>query len=110
MYNYDYFIRDFARATMRNALTRSFPLYLSTENTILKAYDGRFKDLFHEMFEAEFKAEYDPAAQLTDEHRPAYRRHGRPGDQGTTASSGRARITTVMSNPTSSPRDSARSA
>ncbi|HXP21226.1 MAG TPA: NADP-dependent isocitrate dehydrogenase [Streptosporangiaceae bacterium] len=68
MYNYDDSIRDFARATMRYALDRGFPLYLSTKNTILKAYDGRFKDIFAEVFEAEFKAEYD-AAQLTYEHR-----------------------------------------
>src|ERR1700730_260287 len=58
MFNYDDSIRDFARATMRYALDRRFPLYLSTKNTILKAYDGRFKDLFQEIFEAEFKAEF----------------------------------------------------
>jgi isocitrate dehydrogenase len=68
MYNFDDSIRDFARATMRYALDRGFPLYLSTKNTILKAYDGRFKDIFAEVFEAEFKAEYD-AAGLTYEHR-----------------------------------------
>ncbi len=50
MYNYDDSIRDFARATMRYALARRYPLYLSTKNTILKAYDGRFKDLFAEVF------------------------------------------------------------
>src|SRR5580692_97200 len=59
MYNYDDSIRDFARATMRYALTRSYPLYLSTKNTILKAYDGRFKDLFAEVYESEFKAEFE---------------------------------------------------
>ncbi|GAA2718286.1 NADP-dependent isocitrate dehydrogenase [Actinocorallia aurantiaca] len=68
MYNYDDSIRDFARATMRYALDRKFPLYMSTKNTILKAYDGRFKDLFQEIFEAEFKAEFD-AAGITYEHR-----------------------------------------
>ncbi len=68
MYNYDESIRDFARATMRYALDRKFPLYLSTKNTILKAYDGRFKDLFAEVFEAEFKAEFE-AADITYEHR-----------------------------------------
>jgi isocitrate dehydrogenase len=68
MYNFDDSIRDFARATMRYALDREFSLYLSTKNTILKAYDGRFKDIFAEIFESEFKAEYD-AAGLTYEHR-----------------------------------------
>jgi isocitrate dehydrogenase len=68
MYNYDDSIRDFARATMRYALDRRYPLYLSTKNTILKAYDGRFKDLFAEIFEAEFKAEFE-AAGITYEHR-----------------------------------------
>jgi len=68
MYNFDDSIRDFARATMRYALARRYPLYLSTKNTILKAYDGRFKDLFAEIFEAEFKAEFE-AAGITYEHR-----------------------------------------
>jgi isocitrate dehydrogenase len=68
MYNYDASIRDFARATMRYALDRGFPLYLSTKNTILKAYDGRFKDLFAEVFEAEFKSEFESAG-ITYEHR-----------------------------------------
>jgi len=56
MYNFDDSIRDFARATMRYALDHKLPLYLSTKNTILKAYDGRFKDIFAEIFESEFKA------------------------------------------------------
>jgi isocitrate dehydrogenase len=68
MYNYDASIRDFARATMRYALNRELPLYLSTKNTILKAYDGRFKDIFAEIFESEFKAEFE-AAGITYEHR-----------------------------------------
>ncbi|HVF20435.1 MAG TPA: NADP-dependent isocitrate dehydrogenase, partial [Mycobacteriales bacterium] len=68
MYNLDDSIRDFARASMRYGLDRSMPVYLSTKNTILKAYDGRFKDLFAEVFESEFKAEFD-AAGLTYEHR-----------------------------------------
>jgi isocitrate dehydrogenase len=68
MYNFDDSIRDFARATMRYALDRGYPLFLSTKNTILKAYDGRFKDIFAEVFDAEFRAEFD-AAGLTYEHR-----------------------------------------
>ena len=68
MYNFDDSIRDFARATMRYALDRGFPLYLSTKNTILKAYDGRFKDIFAEVFDAEFKAEFETAG-MTYEHR-----------------------------------------
>ncbi len=68
MYNFDDSIRDFARASMRYALDRGLPLYLSTKNTILKAYDGRFKDIFAEIFEAEFKAEFE-AAGITYEHR-----------------------------------------
>ena len=68
MYNFDDSIRDFARATMRYALNRRYPLYLSTKNTILKAYDGRFKDLFAEIFESEFKADFE-ATGITYEHR-----------------------------------------
>ncbi|HWG02738.1 MAG TPA: NADP-dependent isocitrate dehydrogenase [Trebonia sp.] len=68
MYNFDDSIRDFARASMRYAIDRKFPLYLSTKNTILKAYDGRFKDIFAEVFESEFKAEFE-AAGITYEHR-----------------------------------------
>jgi isocitrate dehydrogenase len=68
MYNFDDSIRDFARASFRYGLQRGYPVYLSTKNTILKAYDGRFKDLFAEIFESEFKAEFE-AAGLTYEHR-----------------------------------------
>jgi isocitrate dehydrogenase len=68
MYNFDDSIRDFARASMRYALDRGFPLYLSTKNKILKAYDGRFKDLFQEVYEGEFKADFE-AAKLWYEHR-----------------------------------------
>jgi isocitrate dehydrogenase len=68
MYNFDDSIRDFARASLRYGLDRGYPVYLSTKNTILKAYDGRFKDLFAEVFEAEF-AEAFKAAGLTYEHR-----------------------------------------
>jgi isocitrate dehydrogenase len=68
MYNYRKSIEDFARASMRYALDRGFPLYMSTKNTILKAYDGMFKDVFQEIFEAEFKADFDKAG-ITYEHR-----------------------------------------
>jgi len=68
MYNLDASIRDFARASLRYGLDRGFPVYMSTKNTILKTYDGRFKDLFQEVFDDEFKAEFD-AAGLTYEHR-----------------------------------------
>ncbi|HLZ78744.1 MAG TPA: NADP-dependent isocitrate dehydrogenase [Sphingomonas sp.] len=68
MYNLDDSIRDFARASMNYALDRKWPLYLSTKNTILKAYDGRFKDLFAEVFEAEF-ADRFKAAGIIYEHR-----------------------------------------
>ena len=68
MYNFDDSIRDFARASLNYGLKRNYPVYLSTKNTILKAYDGRFKDLFQEIFDAEFKADFD-AAGLTYEHR-----------------------------------------
>ena len=68
MYNLDDSIRDFARASFRYGLSRNFPVYMSTKNTILKAYDGRFKDLFAEVFEAEFADDF-AAAGLTYEHR-----------------------------------------
>ena len=68
MYNLDDSIRDFARASMNFALQRRYPLYLSTKNTILKAYDGRFKDLFAEVFAAEFEARFKEH-KLTYEHR-----------------------------------------
>ena len=68
MYNFNESIRDFARASMRYGLSRNYPVYLSTKNTILKAYDGQFKDIFQDVFEAEFKAEFD-AAGITYEHR-----------------------------------------
>ena len=68
MYNLDDSIRDFARASLNYGLARKFPVYLSTKNTILKAYDGRFKDIFQEIYEAEFKAAFD-AAGIWYEHR-----------------------------------------
>ena len=68
MYNYDDSIRDFARASLRYGLDRNYPVYMSTKNTILKAYDGRFKDIFQEVFDSEFKADFD-AKGLTYEHR-----------------------------------------
>ncbi len=68
MYNLDDSIRDFARASFRYGLARNYPVYLSTKNTILKAYDGRFKDIFQEIFDAEFKREF-AAKGITYEHR-----------------------------------------
>ena len=59
MYNLDDSIRDFARASLNYGIKRKYPVYLSTKNTILKAYDGRFKDIFQEIYEAEFKAEFE---------------------------------------------------
>ncbi len=68
MYNLDDSIRDFARASFQYGLTLNYPVYLSTKNTILKAYDGRFKDLFEEIFVSEYKAAFEKAG-LTYEHR-----------------------------------------
>ncbi len=68
MYNLDDSIRDFARASMNYGLNRGYPVYLSTKNTILKGYDGRFKDLFAEVYENEFKADFE-AAGISYEHR-----------------------------------------
>jgi len=68
MYNLDESIRDFARASLNYGLSRKYPVYLSTKNTILKAYDGRFKDLFQEVYDNEFKAKF-VAAGIAYEHR-----------------------------------------
>jgi isocitrate dehydrogenase len=68
MYNLDDSIRDFARASLNYGLNRKWPVYLSTKNTILKAYDGRFKDLFQEIYDEEFKAQYRKAG-IVYEHR-----------------------------------------
>ncbi|MBW7836383.1 MAG: NADP-dependent isocitrate dehydrogenase [Sphingomonadales bacterium] len=68
MYNLDESIRDFARVSLNYGLDRGWPVYLSTKNTILKAYDGRFKDLFQEVFDKEFAAKFK-AAGITYEHR-----------------------------------------
>ncbi|MFC9998566.1 NADP-dependent isocitrate dehydrogenase [Nocardia sp. NPDC127526] len=68
MYNFQESIRDFARASLNYGLQQNYPVYMSTKNTILKAYDGMFKDTFQEVYETEFKDEFD-AAGLTYEHR-----------------------------------------
>jgi isocitrate dehydrogenase len=68
MYNLDDSIRDFARASLNYGLARKYPVYLSTKNTILKVYDGRFKDIFQEVFDKEFKAEF-AKNNITYEHR-----------------------------------------
>jgi isocitrate dehydrogenase len=68
MYNVDDSIRDFARASLNYGLMRNYPVYLSTKNTILKAYDGRFKDIFAEVYQAEFREEFERRG-LTYEHR-----------------------------------------
>jgi len=68
MYNLDDSIRDFARASLNYGIARQWPVYLSTKNTILKAYDGRFKDLFEEVYQTEFKAKFDELG-ITYEHR-----------------------------------------
>jgi isocitrate dehydrogenase len=68
MYNLDDSIRDFARASFRYGLERGYPVYMSTKNTILKTYDGRFKDLFQEVYDDEFKEDFE-ANDLTYEHR-----------------------------------------
>jgi isocitrate dehydrogenase len=68
MYNLDESIKEFARASLNYGLNRKFPVYLSTKNTILKAYDGRFKDIFQAVFDAEFKADFDKAG-IVYEHR-----------------------------------------
>jgi len=68
MYNLDESIKEFARSSFMYGLMKNWPVYLSTKNTILKAYDGRFKDIFQAVFDAEFKAEYDKR-KLTYEHR-----------------------------------------
>ncbi|MEP6827277.1 MAG: NADP-dependent isocitrate dehydrogenase, partial [Aestuariivirga sp.] len=68
MYNLDESIKEFARASLNYGLNRTYPVYLSTKNTILKAYDGRFKDIFEAVYQAEFKTQFEKAG-ITYEHR-----------------------------------------
>ena len=74
MYNLDDSIRDFARASLNYGLIRKYPVYLSTKNTILKTYDGRFKDIFEEIYQAEFKAEFDKLGTVSYTHLDVYKR------------------------------------
>ena len=107
MYNLDDSIRDFARASFNYGLNREWPVYLSTKNTILKAYDGRFKDIFQEVFDSEFKDEVRRSRDRISA--PPDRRHGRLArSSGAASSSGPARITTATSSRTRSRRASAR--
>ena len=77
MYNLDNSIRDFARASLTYGLNRGYPVYLSTKNTIMKVYDGRFKDIFEEVYEKDFKTRL--RSQAPDLRTPPDRRHGRFG-------------------------------
>ena len=79
MYNLDNSIRDFARASLNYGLNRGYPVYLSTKNTIVKVYDGRFKDIFQEIYDTEFKAEFEKK-KIFYEHR-LDRRHGGGGTE-----------------------------
>src|SRR5690606_6740565 len=108
MYNFNESIRDFARASFAYGLQREYPVYLSTKNTILKAYDGAFKDIFQEVFDAEFKDQFD-AKGLTYEHRLIDDMVA-SAMKWEAATSGPARTTTATSSPTPSRRASARSA
>jgi isocitrate dehydrogenase len=98
MYNLDDSIKGFARACFNYALNRKYPVYLSTKNTILKVYDGRFKNLFEEVFNAEFKAKFDGAGSPTS---IASSTTWSPRtSSGAAATSGRARTTTATSSRT----------
>ena len=109
MYNLDDSIREFARASFNYALNRNYPVYLSTKNTILKAYDGRFKDLFQEVFDAEFTAEFEKR-KLTYEHRLIDDMVASALEVVGRLRVGAARTTTATCSPTPSRRASARSA
>jgi Isocitrate dehydrogenases len=98
MYNLDESIRDFARASFNYGLNRKYPVYLSTKNTILKAYDGRFKDIFEEIYQNEFKASSTPPASPTSTA-SSTTWWPRPSS-GRAAMCGRARTTTATCSPT----------
>lgn len=68
MYNLDSSIRDFAHACFKEAIAQNYPMYMSTKNTIMKKYDGRFKDIFEQIYQSDYKAQFD-AAGLWYEHR-----------------------------------------
>lgn len=108
MYNFKDSIIDFARASFNYGLQQNYPVYLSTKNTILKAYDGMFKDTFQDVFDAEFKTQFD-AAGLTYEHRLIDDMVA-SSMKWRAVTSGPVRTTTAMCSPTPSHRASVRSA
>ena len=97
MYNLDDSIRGFAQSSFNYGLARGLPVYLSTKNTILKAYDGRFKDIFQEVFDTDFKERFE-AAGLTYEHRLIDDMVAALRSNGAAISSGPARTMTATCN------------
>ena len=109
MHNTQASIEGFARASFNYGLARKYPVYLSTKNTILKAYDGMFKDVFQEIFDAEFKAQFE-AAGLTYEHRLIDDMVAERAEMERRLCLGLQELRRRRGEPTSSPRASAASA